>query len=467
MPGAGTQAAKTFPSGIHPEEFKHLTRHLPIERMPFTDEYVLPLSQHLGGPSRAVVRQGEKVYRGQVIGEASGFVSTFLHAPVTGRVKLVERREHPSGRVEESIVITRDPGSPQLLHKERSLDWEGMSIEAILKVVKESGFVGMGGAAFPAHVKLVVPKGKKAEYAFINGCECEPFLTADHRVMLERRDSIYLGIRIFLKVLGARKAFFAIETNKPDAIAYLKAGMPKDLPCEIIPLETKYPQGAEKMLITAVLDREVPSGKLPIDAEVVVHNVSTVAAIGDLFTYAQPMMERVVTVTGPGIKRPANLMIPIGTKLGEVIKHCGGLTQDTRQILFGGPMMGAAQSSLEVPILKGTSGITALTEYEVLETKEYPCIRCLSCVDACPVYLNPCRLGALAKAKRHDAMPEFNIMDCIECGSCSYSCPSNIPLVQRFRVSKALLREKQAREKALEAAQAREAAAPKGVPAAK
>ncbi len=442
-------ASKTFSQGIHPGENKSQTEGLAIERMPFTDEYVLPLSQHLGGPSRAVVKAGDKVYRGQVIGEATGFVSTFLHAPVTGTVKLVERRAHPSGKVVESIVITRDPGSPQLLHKERPLDWEKMSIPDILATVKKSGFVGMGGAAFPAHVKLAVPKGKKAHFAFINGCECEPFLTSDHRVMLEKKDAIFLGIRIFLKVLGARKAFFAIETNKQDAIDFLTENMPGDLPCEIIPLKTKYPQGAEKMLITAVLDREVPSGKLPIDSEVVVHNVSTVAAIGDLFTFSQPMMERVVTVTGPGIKRPANLLIPIGTKLRAVLDHCGGITDDTKQILFGGPMMGSAQSSLDVPILKGTSGITCLTEDEVLDVKEYPCIKCLSCVDACPVYLNPCRLGALAKAKRHDDMPDFNIMDCIECASCSYSCPSNIPLVQRVRVSKALLREKFAREKAV------------------
>jgi electron transport complex protein RnfC len=223
--------------------------------------------------------------------------------------------------------------------------------------------------------------------------------------------------------------------------------MPADLDCEVVPLKTKYPQGAEKMLTEAVLEREIPSGKLPIDIEVIVNNVGTIAGIGQIFAHGQPLIERIVTITGPGINRPANLMIPIGTKLIDVLAYCGGLKENTRQILFGGPMMGSPQLQLDVPIMKGTSGVLCLTDYEVEVREEYPCIRCLRCVDACPVYLNPSRLGALAKMRHYDEMLGYHVLDCIECGSCSYVCPSNIPLVQRFRVAKVLLREQQSRQK--------------------
>jgi electron transport complex protein RnfC len=243
------------------------------------------------------------------------------------------------------------------------------------------------------------------------------------------------------------RAYIGTETNKPEAVERLRAMIPADLDCEVVPLETKYPQGAEKMLIDAVLHKEVPSGRLPIDVEVVVNNVGTVAGVGDLFAYGQPLVERVVTVTGPGIRRPSNLMVPIGTKLTDVIEFCGGITDDTRQVLFGGPMMGQAQRFLDVPVMKGTSGVLFLTEREVVHRDEYPCIRCLRCVDACPVYLNPSRLGALAKEARYEDMLDYNILDCMECASCSFVCPSNIPLVQRFRVAKGVLREEMARKK--------------------
>lgn len=440
--------ARTFRHGIHPDDFKEFTRDLPIERMPFVDEYVLPLSQHLGGPSAAIVKPGEKVYRGQLIAKSTGFVSANLHASVTGTVKAIELRHHPSGKFVESIVLERDPYSPQTLYDERKLPWENMDSKELLRYIQEGGFVGLGGAAFPTHVKLAVPPGKKARFFIVNAAECEPFLTTDHRMMLEQSEAIYLGIRIAMKILGAEKTYIGIETNKPDAIEVLNQKIPSDLNCEIVPVKTKYPQGAEKMLITAVLNREVPSGKLPIDAEVVVHNVGTLAGIGDMFTYNQPLIERVVTVTGPGINKPANIMVPIGTKLNELLEYCGGLKDNTRQLLFGGPMMGAPQIHLDVPIMKGTSGIVALTDQEVLPRQEYPCIKCQRCVDACPVFLNPSRLGILARVKRYEEMLDYHIYDCVECGSCSFVCPSNIPLVQRFRVSKSMLREKQARERA-------------------
>jgi electron transport complex protein RnfC len=438
---------KTFRHGIHPEEYKALTKDLPIERMPFMDEIVLPLSQHLGSPSRPVVKPGDKVFRGQMIAEPVGFVSTALHSSLTGTVKAIELRHHPGGKNVESIIIEKDPYSPQTLYREHGMDWEKLSPRELLAVVQHGGFVGLGGAAFPTHVKLTVPEGKRVEFLIVNGVECEPYLTSDHRLMLEDPASIFLGIRIARRILGVEKVYFGVESNKPDAIALLRERTPSDLACEVVPLKTKYPQGAEKMLTEAVLHREIPSGKLPIDIHVIVNNVGTIAGIGQYIAHGQPLIERIVTITGPGINRPANLLVPIGTKLIDALAYCDGLKENTLQILFGGPMMGSPQLHLDVPIMKGTSGILCLTDYEVSVREEYPCIRCLRCVDACPVYLNPSRLGALAKMRHYDEMLDFHILDCMECGSCSYVCPSNIPLVQRFRVAKALLREKQARKK--------------------
>jgi len=438
---------KTFRHGIHPPEHKELTATRPIERIKFPDQVVLPLSQHIGAPSRPLVKAGDKVFRGQVIAEAGGFVSVPLHSSVTGTVVGIEKRHHPNGSLADSIVIDVDHTSAQTLYDGHELDWENMDNAQLLEAVRQGGFVGLGGAAFPTHVKLAVPEGKRAQWLLLNGCECEPYLTSDHRIMLEWADSIILGVKIMSRILGTEKAFIAVENNKWDAIKLLRDRIPADMPCELVPLETKYPQGAEKMLITAVLKQEVPSGKLPIDVHVVVQNVGTAAGIGDYFAFGQPLIERVVTVTGPGIVRPTTLLAPTGMSLAKVIEYCGGLTDDAREILFGGPMMGTPQQFMDVPILKGTSGIVVLTEGQLHERREYPCIRCSACLDACPVYLNPSALGALARSAKYDDMLNFHIMDCMECGSCSYVCPSNIPLVQRFRVAKGLLREKQAREK--------------------
>ena len=442
------KTAKSFRHGIHPDPHKRLTQDRLIERMPFDGEVVLPLRQHLGAPSKPIVVTGDKVYRGQMIAESVGFVSVPLHASVTGTVKAIGKRHHPSGDMSEAIVIEVDRNSPQTLYDETPIDWEDLSVEDVLLAIQQGGFVGLGGAAFPTHVKMAVPEGKRVQWFLVNGAECEPYLTSDHRIMLEYTESIFLGIRVSMKVLGAEKCYIGVEMNKWDAIRHLVDMIPADLPCEIVPLETKYPQGAEKMLIKAMLRREVPSGKLPIDVQVVVSNVGTVAGIGDLFAFGQPLIERIVTVTGPGIRTPATLLVPVGTRLSRVIDHCGGMTDNTRQVLLGGPMMGSAQYDLEVPILKGTSGITCLTDAEFVSRLEYPCIRCSSCLDACPVFLNPSLLGSLARVGQYDEMMGLHILDCMECGSCSYVCPSNIPLVQRFRVAKAMLREKQAREKA-------------------
>lgn len=415
--------------------------------MPYPDELVLPLSQHLGAPSVPIVKVGDRVVRGQRIADANGFVSVPLHASATGTVAAIEKRPHPSGTPGEAIVIRVDHTSPQTLYNEKPIDWDHLPVDQLLTAVQQGGFVGLGGAAFPTHVKFVVPEGKRVEWFLVNGAECEPYLTSDHRIMVQYAGEIFLGIRLAMRILGAKKCFIGVERNKWDAIVGLRESIPADLPCEVVPLQVKYPQGAEKMLISAILHRDVPSGRLPIDAQVVVSNVGSIAGMGEMISLGKPLIERIVTVTGPGVRNPATLMVPVGTLMSDVLDHCGGITDDTRQVLNGGPMMGKAQYDLDVPVLKGTSGIVCLTDADVLSRREYPCIRCSSCLDACPVFLNPSELGFLARTGQYDDMLRLHIMDCMECGSCSYVCPSNIPLVQRFRVAKALLREEQAREK--------------------
>jgi len=443
-----TTATMTFKHGVHPEEFKELSADCAIERMPFVKEYTLPLGQHIGAPSKPIVKKGDKVQRGQKIANAGGFVSVALHSPVDGTVKDITLMPHPNGTLQQAISIIADPFSSQLLKLPPVANPEQIDAKTFVSMVQDAGIVGMGGAAFPAHVKFALPEGKNCKYLMLNGCECEPFLTADHRIMVEHAEEIIDGIRILNRFLGAKKTYIAIEANKPDAITILNDLANKSgLPIEVCPLKVKYPQGAEKMMITAILGKEVPSGKLPLDLEIVVSNVGTIASISDLFRKSKPLIERVVTVTGTAIKRPSNVLVPIGTPMRDVMNLCGGITDASARILLGGPMMGAVQKDLDAPVLKGTSGILVLTKNEVSDLDEYNCIRCSRCVDACPIYLNPSLLGMLAKKGLWDEMAENNIMDCFECASCSFVCPSAIPLVQSFRVGKGMLREKWGREK--------------------
>ena len=433
--------ALSFRHGVHPQENKSATVARSIERMPFRDEYVLPLSQHIGAPAKPVVRPGEKVQRGQLIAEPGGFVSVPLHAPVTGSVKAIELRPHPNGRRMQAIVITTDPYDQQ---KIAPIDLSQVDTEDAAKcidLIQRGGLVGLGGAAFPTHVKLSVPKGKRVEFVILNGCECEPYLTCDHRVMVERPAAVKRGLDIFLRLVGAERGYVGIELNKPDAIEALRAEVGDD-PVEVVGLKVKYPQGAEKMLIDAILHREVPSGGLPLDLEVVVQNVGTAAAVADLFDHGTPLVERALTVTGPGIRRPANLVVPVGTLIRDVVEQCGGLLPEARQVVVGGPMMGMAQKHLDVPVTKGTSGVLVLTEPATVLHEE-PCIRCGRCLEACPMFLNPSRLAQLARAERPLDLKALNVLDCFECASCSFSCPSNIPLVQLIRMGKALVRQKE------------------------
>jgi Na+-translocating ferredoxin:NAD+ oxidoreductase subunit C len=440
---------KTFRHGVHPEERKELTASRPIERMPFVAEYLLPLSQHIGAPSRAVVRAGQRVRRGELIAEPGGFVSVGLHAPVDGTVMAIGLFPHPNGGMQPAIRIKTDPFSSQRLGVLPPVAPEQLSPAEFIAAVQRAGLVGLGGAAFPAHVKFAVPEGKRCRYLMLNGCECEPFLTCDHRVMVEYADELLDGTGILQRLVQAEKIFIAIEANKPDAIAILREKAASSaLPLEVVALQVKYPQGAEKMMISAILGEEVPGGKLPLDIGVLVSNVGTIAALSVYFRQGQPLIERVVTVTGSAVRRPANVLAPLGTPLQDVVDFCGGIAPDAARLLLGGPMMGVVQKSLDVPLVKGISGILALSEREMTDFDTYNCVRCGRCLEACPILLNPARLGLLARKGLWEEMQAEHVMDCFECGSCSYVCPSGIPLVQSFRVAKAALRAQSSKPKA-------------------
>lgn len=433
----------TFRHGVHPPEHKEETCGLPIRQFPFSPVINLPVAQHLGKPSEIIVREGQEVVRGQLLAKATGYVSVPLHSPVSGRVRKITNVPTISGKMVPGIILEPFPGSGQEIAEGSPIDPVNATPNEILDAIQQAGIVGLGGAAFPTHVKLKIPEGKTCTYLLINGIECEPYLTTDHRVMLEQSDDIFMGIRYLLKVTGAKEAIIGIEANKQDAADFLQKNIPVNLAVKVKVVPVKYPQGAEKMLITSVLGKEVPSGGLPIDTGAVVVNVATTAEIGRLLPHGRGIQERVITITGPGIEKKGNYRIPIGTPLRFVLEQAG-LKGNVTEVYMGGPMMGVAVSNLDISIVKGTSGILVFTEKETKsDKKEYPCIRCGACVEACPILLNPSKLGILAKFEEYDRMSsEFNLMDCFECGSCSYVCPSHIPLVQYFRLSKSIVRKR-------------------------
>jgi electron transport complex protein RnfC len=429
-----------FRHGVHPPDHKELTAHVPIRRMPFPDEVVLPLRQHAGKPARLVARVGDHVERGDVLAEADGFVSVPIHASAAGTVAGVEWWPHPDGSMAEAVRIRVDRWSPQIPRPRLVPHWDGLSHDEVVAAVQHAGVVGLGGAAFPAHVKLAPPPGTTIDTLLVNGAECEPYLTTDHRTMVEFPDRVWFGVRIMMRALGVERAVVGVETNKPDAVDALRAAAPADLDVSVLPMRVRYPQGAEKMLIRTVTGREVPSGKLPASVGVVVQNVGTIACIAEVFETGLPLVERVVTVSGPGVRRPSNLLVPVGTRLRDVLEFCGGLADDAAEILFGGPMMGASIADLDTPLTRGTTGVVVLTHAETKPRTVHPCIGCGHCLDACPVFLDPSRLGQLAQAGRYGEMEAEHLADCMLCGCCSYVCPSAIPLSQMFGLSKAALR---------------------------
>jgi len=435
---------KTFRHGVHPPESKDATRGLAIRQFPFAPLLIVPLAQHLGKPSVPVVREGQEVARGQRLARPDGFVSVSMHAPASGLVRRIGLTPSAAGRMVPGIFLEPYPGSTQEVMDGKPCDLETATPDEIVAAIQDAGVVGLGGAAFPTHVKLAIPDGKSVDALIVNGVECEPYLTTDHRVMLEQREDIYTGIRYLLKITGAERVIIGVESNKPDAVEHLREGLPPDLPARVEVLHVKYPQGAEKMLITALLGREVPSGGLPLDVHALCVNVATTAEIGRLLPRGRGIHERVITVTGPAVVQKGNYRIPIGTPLRFVLESVGA-REDVNRVFLGGPMMGQAASSLDISITKGTSGVVAFTDTEAERTHRqvYPCIRCAYCVDACPIFLNPSDLGILAANGEYQRMvDEFNLMDCFECGCCSFVCPSHIPLVQQFRVAKAAYRKR-------------------------
>ena len=433
----------TFKHGVHPPEHKEETNGLPIRQFAFSPLIVLPISQHIGRPPALKVREGQEVVRGALLAEAEGFLSVPLHVPVTGRIKKIANVPSIAGKMVPGIYLEAMPSSTQEVFEGESVNVETASPEEILSGIQKAGIVGLGGAAFPTHAKLTIPDGKHCETLIINGIECEPYLTTDHRVMLEQPEDIFKGIDYLLKATGAKRAIIGIEANKKDAAAFLSGFVKPEDPITVEVVPVKYPQGAEKMLITSLLGKEVPSGGLPIDVNAVVVNVATTAEIGRLLPHGRGIQERVVTITGSGVKKKGNYLIPIGTPLRYVLEQVG-VEGSISEVYMGGPMMGVAVSNLDISIVKGTSGIVAFTNKEVTKSKKiYPCIKCGACVDACPLSLNPAKLGILAKFEAYDEMATgYHLMDCFECGSCSYVCPSHIPLVQYFRSSKSIIRKR-------------------------
>ncbi|MDR2928669.1 MAG: electron transport complex subunit RsxC [Cytophagaceae bacterium] len=431
-------AVKTFSfGGIHPAENK-LSAEKPIETAPVPQMVSVPLGQHLGALSEPVVQKGDGVMAGQLIAKTSGFVSANTHSPVSGKVEKIDDVLDASGYRRKAIVIKTE-GDEWMPAIDRSLNLVKeitLQPDEIIKRISEAGIVGLGGATFPTHVKLSPPPGKKCEILIINGVECEPYLTADHRLMLEKSDEILVGVTILMKALNVGKAIIGIENNKKDAIHKMESLIAAYKGIAVQPLKVQYPQGGEKQLIDACIGRQVPSGKLPIEVGAVVHNVGTAFAVYEAVQKNKPLFERVVTVTGVSVKNPLNLLTRIGTPISTLIEAAGGAPSDTVKIVGGGPMMGKALTSTEIPVTKGSSGILLLPARLTERREMQNCIRCAKCVAVCPMGLSPYLLMSGVQREMWERTEQERIMDCMECGSCSYTCPSSRPLLDYIRLGK-------------------------------
>lgn len=433
----------TFSGGAHPHDEKQWSSAKAIETMPLPAKVIVPLQQHIGAPADLIVEKGQAVKKGDPLSKASKFVSIPVHAPISGTVTAIAPMPHPLGVKLLSVVIEGD--GEDAWSSEPAMDSAYMecSVDEMKKRISEAGIAGMGGAAFPAHVKLSPPEEKPIDTVILNGVECEPYLTSDHRMMLEHPDEIIKGLGILMKMLGVEKGIIGIEANKPDAIALLKEKTIEHPGISVVTLEVKYPQGAEKQLIKAAVNRDVPAGKLPMEVGCVVQNVGTAAAIYEAVALRKPLIERVVTVTGAGITDPRNVLARIGTPFSELIAFCGGYTDNAAKLINGGPMMGMSQITDEVPVIKGTSGILVLDEKTAAMEQESPCIACARCVDVCPMKLVPSHIAAFVENQKVEKAQKLGLFDCMECGTCSFICPAKRNLVHYVKLGKALWNEQQ------------------------
>ena len=432
---------KTFTKGgIHPEENK-LSEKSEIQILPLPEKVYIPFKQHIGIASKPLIGQGDKVKVGQIIAETSGFVSTNIHSSVSGTIEKIDRIIDISGFKHDAFVINIEGDIwNESIDKTENIKKEvALSTQQIIQKVLAAGIVGLGGATFPSHVKLSIPKNKKINYLIINGVECEPYLTADHRLMLEKGEQILIGTQIIKKVLNVDKVIIGIENNKPDAIQHLTELSKKYSGITIQGLKVKYPQGGEKQLIKALINKQVPTGGLPMDVGAVVFNAASTYAVYEAVQNNKPLVERVVTVTGKSVKKPSNFWVRLGTPISHLIDAANGLPKNTGKIIIGGPMMGRAISNIEAPIVKGSSGITIISEDESKRKEVINCIRCAQCLSVCPMGLEPYLLMPLIEKKLYNKSKNRRILDCIECGSCSYICPSNRPLLDYIRLGKSVI----------------------------
>ena len=433
---------KTFKiGGVHPEENK-LSAGQPIREAQLPKQAVFSMFQHIGAPANAVVKRGDVVKVGTLLGEAGGFVSAPIYSSVSGKVSKVDVALDASGlrRMAVTVDVEGDEWEESIDRSKdlvKLADRPDLDAKTIVEKIKTAGIVGMGGATFPTHVKLCPPPGKVAECVIVNAVECEPYLTADHSLMLEHADEILVGLQLVMKAVNVTKGYIGIENNKPDAIKLMTEKAAQYPGIEVVPLKMKYPQGGEKQLIDAVIGRQVPAPPaLPIDTGAIVQNVGTCFAIYEAVMKNKPLIDRVITVTGKSLKQPSNLLARLGTPFSQLIDECGGLPEDTGKVIGGGPMMGKALLSLDVPMTKGSSGLLIMNDKEARRTEAEPCIRCAKCVGACPMGLEPYLLSKLAEQRDWDAAEREDITSCIECGSCQFTCPSHRPLLDYIRLGK-------------------------------
>ncbi|MBN2565217.1 MAG: electron transport complex subunit RsxC [Candidatus Eisenbacteria bacterium] len=429
-------ALKTFSGGVHPADSKKLTNRVAIVEPALPERVLIPLRQSLGAPAKPLVKVGDKVLAGQMIGEPAGFVSVPVHASISGQVTALGRFPHPLGGEDTAIVIEgdgRDAWHESVAPRD---DVESLAPKEIVEIIRQAGIVGLGGAAFPTHVKLSPPDSKPIDTAILNGAECEPWLTADHRLMLERPGEVLKGFQLMMRALGCSRGIVGIESNKPDAVESMRSAVPKGAGIDVRMLQVKYPQGAEKQLIDALLRRKVPAGGLPMDVAVVVQNVGTAFAVYEACYLGRPLTHRVVTVTGRPVRQPSNFMPRIGTLVSSLVEQAGGLEGEVAKVISGGPMMGMAQFSTEIPVIKGMSGVLFLGPGELDLKPPDPCIRCGHCVHACPMKLLPTTIEKYVMAGKFADAVEIGLNDCIECGSCAYVCPSRRRLVHNFKFGK-------------------------------